>query len=267
MPKVLPHAFQTAPRSREPRFSKLRQMQCFPEVHKRICDGWSLSQLAKWIQNERNEYKDIGPDSLTATLHEYRASLPSSIRAGKTLPVAQAKAAMEIAEGLDELVELERLVHLQMERIEIDFSKEKQIKKLLTTMTPEIKEARQLLMAHAQLKMDLGLTQRHLGTAEVEVSVPSELAAKYGSEAVQKVLENDGSRRRLLGIAERLLKASATGSLTDDDDVASPELPPLSPPLEPEPEPVIEEDPEDPIDFPDGDGLPFEGAEEPKGVA
>lgn len=202
-------AYRVKPRSRDAstKFSKLKSLKCFNEVHQRILDGWPLSKVATYVQQERQEYTDVTNGSLIAVLQEYRAALPPTVLLSKTplLPTF-GKAMDQLEEGLDELAELERLYKIQMERIQIDFEKEKQIKKLLTSMTPEIRAAKDLLTARAQLKMDLGLDDRHLGTAEVsvEVTATADLGAKYGEQAA-KVLDNDTSRRKLLGIANQFL--------------------------------------------------------------
>ncbi len=202
-------AFKVKPRSRDAsnKFLKLKSLKCFKEVHQRILDSWPLSKVATYVQSERQEYTDVTNGSLIAVLQEYRASLTPGMLLSKTpLLPSFGKALDDVKEGLDELAELERLYRIQIDRIELNYKKEQAIGLLLTTMTPEIRAAKDILQARAQLKMDLGLDSRHLGTAEVNVEVTStaDHVAKYG-ETAAKVLDNDDSRRKLLGIANQFL--------------------------------------------------------------
>lgn len=209
-PRTAP-AYRVKPRSRNSsvRFAKLKALACFKDVHTRILEGWPLSQIAKFIQVDRKEYTDVTGPSLVSVLAEYRSTIPAGTLIKQTpLSPIYNKAADTVEDGLDELAELDRLYEIQLKRINIDLANEEKIKKLLPSMTPEIRAAKDILMARAQLKMDLGLTDRHLGTAEVEVNVAAEAAQKFGSPTVKQVLESDESRRKLLGIAERVLSVS-----------------------------------------------------------
>jgi hypothetical protein len=197
---------KTKPVSRATKSVALRNLKCFPELHKRLIDqGQSLRATAKWLREEQGVLTEMSNEALVKALQDYRASVPAAQRA-KPMNVVVERAAEEISKGMDELKEMERLYEMQMARIEIDFQTEKNIKKLLPTMTQEIRTAREILSASAQLKMDLGLNERHLGKVDVETTLLSDVAEKYAdSPAVAKVLDDGESRRKVLGLAERLL--------------------------------------------------------------
>ena len=194
------------PVTRADNFQKLRNLKCFKEVHARIIEqGHPIKTTARFIQEERNEMTDVAFPNLVYLLQTYRDSIPAAQRM-KPLSLGLEKAAQEVAKGMDELEELQSLYKLQMERINIDFQTEKNIKKLLPTMSQEIRTAREILSAAAQLKMDLGLNERHLGTVDVETTLLKDVTEKYAeSPSVNKVLDNGDSRRKVLGLAERLL--------------------------------------------------------------
>lgn len=194
------------PVSRQTKFSALRNLKCFKELHQRLIEqGMPLRPTAKWVQEERNEMTSIPLDNLVKHLHEYRNSIPAAQRA-KPLNKMFENAANEVVAGLDELEEMHRLYKIQMERIGIDFQTEKNIKKLLPTMSQEIRTAREILASSSQLKMDLGLNERHLGTVDVETTLLQDVAEKYAdTPGVGKVLDDGNSRRKVLGLAERLL--------------------------------------------------------------
>lgn len=192
--------------SRKSGYKELRELPCFPEVHKRIIDeGRSLQSTAEWLQEEKKHFLDHSATQVATMLLNYRQSLPTTERAKPLKPYVE-KALEELQEGIDELQELTKLYRVQEQRISIDFTTEKNIKKLLPTMSQEIRTAREILSASAQLKMDLGVNERHLGTVDVETSVTEQVAEKYAdTPAVAAVLENGDSRRKVLGLAERLL--------------------------------------------------------------
>lgn len=222
------------PVSRPNDFKPLRSLKCFKELHERlVVKGMPLKTTARWVQEERNELTSLTFDAVVKMLHEYRHSIPPAQRA-KPLNIVFERAADEVLEGLDELKEMDRLYKIQMQRIEIDFQTEKNIKKLLPTMSQEIRTAREILASSAQLKMDLGINDRHLGKVDVETTLLADVAEKYAdSPAVGKVLEDGDSRRKVLGLAERLLaiadraerhpevadqlEALATGEGAEDD--------------------------------------------------
>ena len=139
------------------------------------------------------------------TLQRFRDTIPPAQLVSRRLPHTFHKAAEEVEEGIDELGELTKLYHLHMERVNIDLTHERTLKKLMPTMTQEIRVARELLGAIADLKMDLGLNTRHIGQVDVEARIEAEIKGKYGKDSVKKVMESPESRRKVLNIAERIL--------------------------------------------------------------
>jgi hypothetical protein len=242
--------------NRETRFLKLRALKCFQEVVERIHAGWPIPELARFIQDDRQEYKDIGRDSLVWTLTEFRKTIPPAQLISRRMPQAFNEASKKVEKGIDELEELEGLYKLQMDRIKIDYEAEKTIHKLLPTMTQEVRVAREILQTYADLKMDMGLSKRHLGTLDVDASLVADVAGRYGREDVAQVLNNPGSRHRVLAIAEKLLTFSGKEGEEATIDIvgAGPD-----PTVGPEPDDHFEDDlsvPDDPIQ----DDLPADEA-------
>ncbi len=194
------------PVSRNVDHSSVRNLRCFKEVHRRLIDnGESARSVARYIQDEQREQTEVALPTLVQRLISYRSTVPAMQRAGPMSKHYEAAAA-EVSEGIDELKELTRLYNIQMERISIDFQTEKNIKKLLPTMSQEMRTAREILATSSQLKMDLGVHQRNLGKIDVETTVMADVAARYAeSPAVATVLKDGDSRRKVLGLAERLM--------------------------------------------------------------
>lgn len=204
------------PLSRETRFLRLRGLKCFKEVHQRLLEGWAPSKVAQFVQEDCKEYTDIGRESLESQIKEYRASLPPGEVVKERLPRFHAEQAAKVEQGFDELGEMQKLYQMQLERIEIDLKTEKNIGKLMPSMTQEMRAAREILSDIAQLKMDLGVNERHLGKMDISAKVVEDVSSRY-APAVGKAMENPDSRRKLLGIAERFLSL-ASGDVRADNE-------------------------------------------------
>jgi len=197
-------------------FSKLKALKCFDTVYHFICQGWVTAEVARYIQVEQKEYTEVTRPSLEVLLSEFRRTIPPAQLIKQRLPPVFKKAAEETRRGLDELKEYERLYHMQMERIDIDLKHERNVKKLFGTTVQEIRAARELLHDYAKLKMDLGLSKRHLGQLDIDTRIVADIATKYDSEAVTTVMDSPESRRKVLGLAERVLALVGKAGVLDD---------------------------------------------------
>lgn len=209
------------PVSRETRFLRLRGLKCFKELHQRLLEGWAPSKVAQFVQEDRKEYTDIGRASLETQLSEYRASLPPGEVVKERLPRFHAEQAEKVEKGFDELAEMEKLYDMQLKRIEIDAKIERGVGKLMPSMTQEIRTAREILSGIAQLKMDLGVNERHLGKMEVEAQVVQDVTKNYDPN-VGKVMEKPESRRKLLGLAERFMSLASGRANVDGENSPAP---------------------------------------------
>jgi hypothetical protein len=195
---------------------------CFDEVYSRILDGWPLSEVARFIQDIKKEATDLTRSGLIATLQDFRQTIPAAELTKKRLTPVYINAVKEVEEGLDELKEIEKLYKLQMRRIEIDVQNENNIKKLLPTTGQEVRIAREILSTYADLKMDLGLSKRHLGQMDVDARVMADVALRYNKTEVQAVLNDPQSRKKVLGLVERLMSKSAGALVSGLGEAASP---------------------------------------------
>lgn len=206
---------RSKPLGRDSRFKKLRALACYQEVYSRICAGWPLAQVARFIQEERREYTSISRHGLEQQLAEFRKGMPPGDLVQKRFPDVFDKAKEKVEKGIDELKELEELYRIQMHRVGVDFATEKGIKKLLPSMTAEIREARAILKDMAELKLEMGVLGRapkgvdvNVGV-DIEATLSEETIAKFGDGAVGEVLKDPESRRRVLGVVERFMKLPA----------------------------------------------------------
>ena len=166
--------------------------------------GWTAKALATAIQDEFGELGDLARGTVQRLVEDYRKTIPPmELSAACPTSVVGRNATRKVAEGLNELKELERLYSMQMERIEIDFTNEKTIKKLFPNTGREVFVAMKLLKQSADLKMDLGLAKRQLGTVELTGEKAVVIGERYGEEAA-KVLTDPESGRKVLQLAQRL---------------------------------------------------------------
>lgn len=191
-------------------FSKLKGLKCFKIVHKHLVDGWPLTEVARIIQEDHQEYTEVTKSGLVAMLHKYKATIPPVEMAEKVITQDHLAALKKVEEGIDELAELTKLYKIQMERVGLDLTLEKNMKKMLNTTGQEVRIAKEILGAISELKMDLGLNDRHLGKTETSTTTTQILLHADVSPDARKVLDNPDGRRKLLGVAQRLL-ASAGG--------------------------------------------------------
>jgi len=168
--------------------------------------------VARFIQEERHEYPSITRNGLELQLSEFRKTIPAGDLVQKRFPDVFDQAKKKVEEGINELKELEELYRIQMHRVGVDFATEKGIKKLMPSMTAEIREARNILKDMADLKMELGILHRTAKgvnvnvDVDVEASMTEDVMAKFGDGAIGDVLKNPESRRKVMGVVERFLK-------------------------------------------------------------
>jgi len=203
-----PRSRRIKPNSRQDNFARFRDLQCFAEAHDRLAQGWPCPEVARFVQDIKGEYKNVTRVGLINILKSYRKTIPKAQMAKHLAPKVAQRAVAVVEEGMDELVEMQKLYRLQMDRVDIDLKTERNINKLLPSMTQEIRTAREILHSYAQLKMDLGLSKRQLGKLDVDARVVAEAVVRYG-DTVGEVISNPESRRKVLSLAQRLLSTAA----------------------------------------------------------
>lgn len=202
-------------------FSRLKNAKCFAEVDRRVRLGWSSMDVASAIHEEFGEMTETPIKYLKKLIDRYRNSIPpSELSIVSPTSLLGRNLAKRMSQGLDELAEVERLYRMQMARIEIDMDNERKITKLLPTTGNEIFIAMKLLKQSSDLKMDMGLVKRQLGSVEMTGQLAAEASERYGKDSVGKVLADPESRRKVLGLAERLLAIGSKANLDAAFDAA-----------------------------------------------
>jgi hypothetical protein len=201
------------PVSRKDDHQFLRGLECFSEFRKRVVAGWTTGALVDYLLEEEPQVAKHPRPLIAGRVDEFRKSIPpgefvSDLPEGvvnQRLMPLHTKVAQQLHQGLDELSELEKLYRIQLKRIEKGVQLEDEKNKLSPTMVQEMRVAKEILETSAQLKMDLGISKRHLGLVEMEGRLMDDIGARYGSEAVSRVLEDPEKRQRIASVAQRLL--------------------------------------------------------------
>lgn len=203
--KRLKPTFRAVPKDRpdsNKALGNFRNLKCFKEARDKLCRGESAVDVATWIREEKGECADLQLSTVTKWARAYRKTIPPADFVQHTLTPAHKKALDKVKNGLDALEELEWLYSLQKERIGIDFQIEQSIGKLFDTTYREIRTAMDLLQAHQQLMMDLGLNKRHIGQLELRAQVSS-VGVQYGAD-ISAVLDDPKKRHRVLALGRRI---------------------------------------------------------------
>jgi len=173
----------------------LRRMKCFPIIDEKLRAGVSIEKLAEEIQEEHGERTDIKRDSLIRALYRYKNDIPANQLADRGLPAHIEKKLNELKDDIDEIEELTLLYRLQRKRIILAMEQEEQINFLTKGTRKEFSEAREILMALAELKMKLGILDEK----------PREL--KIGVTHYEQIESLEAHERKRLGkVAQILLR-------------------------------------------------------------
>lgn len=195
-----------------------RRIMAIPDETRQILDerlrfGYPLPEVAAWLQDEAGECGDLTRDSLVTTLYRYREDMRPMDVVQRLLPKVVQEAEREIVSQVDELAELQKLYHLQRDRIEIGVQFEKASRVLNKNMTQEIAQAASLLMRRHEIKMDLGIDGgRNLGTMTVRPELGATVSGKYDVDIVQAA-SDPISRGKALAVARAL--AALDGDVMD----------------------------------------------------
>lgn len=182
----------------------LKSLPCHDQIVERLKAGDGYAEIIRWIQSQ-GYCQDASERSLTETLKCWKKSMAPVDTIMVATPKSVQHAIEKMRAGINEIEEMEFLYKLQKERILIDFDKEKMIGKLFKGTGNEVSIAMSLLVAMAELKQKMGLTEKHLGTLTVDANVLSMTGEKYGNASVQRVLSSPDARRKVLSIVNHVM--------------------------------------------------------------
>lgn len=179
----------------------VKTLECFSTVKPLVKAGFPLLHLAKRIQEEWGERKDLEVNELTMALKFYQDSLDETAAA---LAPTVVKASKHLSTGMDALSELEWLWFLQKERIQVETESELNVGKLFPRTHLEMTVGLKVLDRYVQLRQGLGLDHLNLGTVEHTVEVRAEKVALEMGEPIARVMSNPYRRQRVLTAADQI---------------------------------------------------------------
>lgn len=153
----------------DPVDSYFTKWKSWPEIRERLLDGEaSVSELAKWLQATEPEARDRNVGSLERNLRRIRQKLKESGVQAKLAELqrkvdeaqANADGSKKTAQYIDVLDSLGDLFTMQMERIRMGRELEGKVKYLLTKLTADFGEAREILKFMFEVQQELGLAKR-----------------------------------------------------------------------------------------------------------
>ena len=188
---------------RTKKHQRILSLECIDEVDNMLINGYSLREVARFVQREKAECTDMNEASLVTTLSRYKNDLPAE-RFQPDAPIGDTVIkGTKTGEKFDELKELERLYNLQMGRLEKFSRNEGRVPN--AAMSKEVGTATSILKEMYNIKSELGLTgEKNLGTVNIRHDIQQKIAS-YGVE-VKAVLEDPKSSSRVLSLVQMLAK-------------------------------------------------------------
>jgi len=173
-----------------------------------IKDGYSLPQIADYIQKEAREYVDVTRASLVKVLEIYKRDGVPAEEIAKREPKRYLELARQVSDSVNVLKELEGMFRIQKARIERFVEEEEDSGTMKPNISREFDAVRGLLDRIHQVRMDTGLDERHLGTLKLQAEAVMVAEERYGT-ATAEVLKDPERRRKILAIFEQAMKVKA----------------------------------------------------------
>lgn len=134
------------------RLSRLERLNCWPDVRAMLLNGEPTIQIVRYIQNERNEYTDVKPECLRVVLYNWMSRNIKKTRTNRIDP--RYLAMLEAIEPVEPMKAMNLLFAIQMDRVMIGYTCEKETEKLDTKMNETIRVGSEILKSMGTLRAD-----------------------------------------------------------------------------------------------------------------
>jgi hypothetical protein len=183
-------------------YARIRSLKCFVDVEEMLVSGYAAHRVADFIQKERGELTDIGRDYLAGQLTEFRNTelKPVQILSAHMTKVVE-KAKGEFEDRLDDLRRLDKIYHLQMNRVDIGHELEKRLKILNKSLSGEIMNVASIIGQMHGIKMALGMHKEtsSQGTIAMRYEIVDGARRRFGDDVADALMKPE-SRNRVLGV-------------------------------------------------------------------
>lgn len=198
----------------EDKYARIKNLKCFQEVYERICAGYPMPDIARYVQMEEGESLDIKRDSLVRELRYFaEEEIVGVDLIAPRLPHIVVKAKKEFSERLEDLRRLERAYEAILYRFDLVHGRERMTGVIEPDVDRQAKVLIDLVSKMHDIKMDLGLTgSRDLGSLTVSAERLAEVRERYG-EGAARAFADPVQRAQVLGLLKRVMR------LTGREDV------------------------------------------------
>jgi len=191
--------------------TKIRSLECFPEVHKMVSEGVFLRAIIRHIRN-KGEMVGIPDSSILSMLRDYKNFLLSDAAFEDQAPVVE----VNVDEPMAVLRELQRKFQQMSQRIDMEVQTEQNLNKLFSNTYKEFLSLNTLGKDILKHQRDLGLIDNASSGAN-----PVYGDGTPGRLDVSQVVSNPESRHRVLDLVETLIgDEDLMDSLISDGKVA-----------------------------------------------
>jgi len=182
---------------------ELKELPFVDEIDLMIKNGFTDAYIVEHIQQEKHALLNYPRDQLIGTIQKYRDELPPSKVAALAMPSQFISKMKQFNQGVDVLGELNDLYHLHRERVNIAVEIERQEQMLLPGTVKEIAQALEILKVIGEMQMNLGLTERHLGTIGIDANIMAVIDQEIDRDS-KDALQNPENRRKILELVDNL---------------------------------------------------------------
>jgi hypothetical protein len=198
----------------------IRSLSCYNEVKEMLERGLSTSVIAKFIQEDQGELTNMTAESLGARLRQFRQQIvtPTQVIVSQSNPGAAKRVLSDAITTLDKSINeshaLRKLLQVQFERIQEGREQEISDGRLSQQTNRDIELAAEIIEKHAKIRVDLGLPALKMDDLGDDPIQTLESQYKDVGGSVRRVLSDEGSRRRVLSIVEKVSALANIGKGT-----------------------------------------------------
>jgi hypothetical protein len=184
------------------KFTRLEALECYQQVATMLKHGYQYMQIAEFIQ-KNGEYDDIQQKSLAKILSDYEKERIDDVeKVAHRSPRNLEESLDNLDHDVDVLNELGKLYKLQMERIDLNVKREKQVGMVFKTTGKEVQVALDILREIGSFKQSTGMLKKNLGTLSVEARATVESEDMTGVPS--GFIQDPRKRNQILQFVERL---------------------------------------------------------------
>lgn len=200
------------------RFKRIRALECFGEVKRFLVQGISPRRVARYIQEEQDEYTDVEIRSLEKMLRNFKKEeLSEAEKVANQVPSKFEDELEEMDKQINVLEELGSLYQMQLRRIQLNIEKEQETEQLMSGTGQEIRTAKEILESIGKFQQEFGMEPKHLGTLSLQAEAAAD--TEDVSDMPGQFMMNPVKRNQVLEFLDSLDKTDprAIDAVTEGD--------------------------------------------------